>query len=337
MKDNIRALKSEDQYQKNKVLEEEIQSINTTYKSAVTAYEKILDLPTNIKTDDFDKEFAQVLKLLSERHYASAEANLKNLSQKISKEQEKSAIDFKIPENVTTANEPPASGYRQQKVQTADGSFLISIVSADLNSTKVLVDTAADSDCRDNCPVLPLAQYATRTGAFAAINGSFFCPATYPSCAGKTNSFDTLLMNKNKTYFNSDNNVYSVVPAVIFGSGWIRFVSRSLEWGRDTGVDAVIANYPLLVSNGQSTFAGSDDSKLTGRGPRTFVGNINNTVYIGVVYNASSKEAAEVLRTLGLQNALGMDQGGSTALWHGGSYKVGPGRNIPNAIVFVKK
>jgi len=29
-----------------------------------------------------------------------------------------------------------------------------------------------------------------------------FCPSTYPQCAGKTNSFDTLLMNKNKVYFN---------------------------------------------------------------------------------------------------------------------------------------
>jgi len=30
------------------------------------------------------------------------------------------------------------------------------------------------------------------------INGSFFCPADYPTCAGKTGSFDLLVMNKNK-------------------------------------------------------------------------------------------------------------------------------------------
>jgi hypothetical protein len=54
------------------------------------------------------------------------------------------------------------------------------------------------------------------TFTYAGINGVFFCPSTYPSCAGKTNSFDTLLMNKNKTYFNGTNNIYSTVPAVLF-------------------------------------------------------------------------------------------------------------------------
>jgi len=55
--------------------------------------------------------------------------------------------------------------------------------------------------------------------AYAGVNGGYFCPPEYPSCAGKTNSFDTLLMNKNKVYFNSDNNKFSVVPAVVFGNG----------------------------------------------------------------------------------------------------------------------
>ena len=45
---------------------------------------------------------------------------------------------------------------------------------------------------------------------------------------------------------------------------------------------------------------------------------------------------ARVLHAMGMQNALNLDSGGSTALYSGG-YKVGPGRNIPNAIVLVKK
>ncbi|HSX40150.1 MAG TPA: phosphodiester glycosidase family protein [Candidatus Saccharimonadales bacterium] len=47
-------------------------------------------------------------------------------------------------------------------------------------------------------------------------------------------------------------------------------------------------------------------------------------------------DAAHVLKTLGLENALNLDEGGSSALWFGG-YKVGPGRNIPNAVLFLKK
>lgn len=213
---------------------------------------------------------------------------------------------------------------------------MVSIVSADLNSARVIVDTASDSDCRDNCPVLSLGDYIFRNGAFAGINGSYFCPASYPSCAGKTNSFDTLLMNKNKKYFNSDNNVYSTVPAVIFSGNSARFVSQSLEWGRDTGVDAVLANYPLLVLNGQNIFGGSGDAKHTGKGPRGFIGATGSAVYIGVVSNATVSEAAKVLTTMGIANALNLDSGGSTALWYG-DYKAGPGRNIPNAILFIKR
>ena len=59
-------------------------------------------------------------------------------------------------------------------------------------------------------------------------------------------------------------------------------------------------------------------------------------VYIGIVRGASVGEAALVLKEMGIKNAINLDSGGSSALWFGG-YKAGPGRNIPNAILFVKK
>jgi hypothetical protein len=143
-------------------------------------------------------------------------------------------------------------------------------------------------------------------------------------------------MNKNKVYFNSDNNVYSVVPAVIFSNGSVRFIGQSLEWGRDTGIDSMIANQPLLVSGGNVVFNGDGDPKKGSKGPRSFVANKGTIVYIGVTYNATVAENAHVLKALGMDNALNLDSGGSTALWSGG-YKVGPGRAIPNAILFVRK
>ena len=143
-------------------------------------------------------------------------------------------------------------------------------------------------------------------------------------------------MNKNKYYFNSGNNVYSTNPAVIFGSGYIRFVSAASQWGRDTGVDGVLSNYPLLVNGGNISFGGDDDPKKGSKGARSFVANKGNTVYIGVVSNATVAESARVMKALGMENALNLDNGGSTALWSGG-YKVGPGRDLPNAILFVKR
>jgi hypothetical protein len=95
-------------------------------------------------------------------------------------------------------------------------------------------------------------------------------------------------------------------------------------------------NYPLLVSGGNIAFGGGSDPKMGSKGPRGFVANKGSTVYIGITYNATVAENAHVLKTLGIENAMNLDSGGSTALWFGG-YKAGPGRNIPNAIVFVRK
>ncbi|MBI2595938.1 phosphodiester glycosidase family protein [Candidatus Daviesbacteria bacterium] len=330
-------LKSQDQYKINQDLKKEVDNIQKTYDSAVVTYEKMLDFSGDkTKKAEFEKSFAKSLKLLSGRNYSEAGKILADVKSSIEKENQKAAAAFKIPENVPQNNTPPSSGFSQQKVHIDNRDFLVNIVSADLNSTKVIVDTASDGDCRDNCPVLPLADFVSRSGAFAGINGSFFCPSSYPSCTGKTNSFDTLLMNKNKTYFNSDNNVYSNVPAVIFSGGSARFVTQSLQWGRDTSVDSVLANYPLYVLNGEVQFSANGDPKIDSKGTRTFVGTTGSTVYIGLVYNASAGETAQVLKTMGMQNALGLDQGGSTALWFGG-YKAGPGRQIPNALLLVKK
>ncbi|MBI3385297.1 phosphodiester glycosidase family protein [Candidatus Gottesmanbacteria bacterium] len=333
----LNSLKNQDQYKINKTLRVEIDSIQKTYTKAVDSYEKLLDLKAISKPPaEFDNLLTKSLVFLSQKNYASASASLLMLDESIQKERDKLAASFVIPTNLPTDNQPPNSGFKQQQVSVDGQNFLVDIIAADLNSTKVIVDTASDSDCKDNCPVLSLADYVSRSGAYAGVNGSYFCPATYPTCADKKNSFDTLLMNKNKKYFNSDNNVYSVIPAIIISGTNIRYVNKSLEWGRDTGVDAVIANYPLLSSDGQVVFGGSSGPKINNKSSRSFVGSTGSTIYIGVVFNASTAETANVLKTLGLRFALNLDDGGSTALWFSG-YKAGPGRNIPNAILFLKK
>ncbi len=337
---DLKTVTSEDQYVKNKKQEEEIKLISLTYKKTVKVYEDLLKLKeAGGETEKLDGLISQSLTYLSDKNYASAEAVLTTLANDIKKEQDalaQKAASFTIPANIVTNNTPPGSGYSRQKVQTEIGDFLVDIISADLNSTKVIIDTASDGTCANDCPVLSLADYVSRSGAYAGINGSYFCPASYPSCAGKTNSFDTLLMNKNKIYFNSDNNVYSTVPVAVFGNGWARFIGRSSDWGRDTSVDGVIANQPLLLSGGNIVFGGDGDPKKGSKGARSFVGNKGSTVYIGVTHNATVAENAYVLKALGLENALNLDSGGSTALWSGG-YKVGPGRTIPNAVLFVRK
>lgn len=330
-------LKNQDQYKINKDLEKTIAAIESSYKKSVAVYESLVKLRETItKTTKFDEAYVSVLNLLSKREYASAEAVLNKLQSDIAAQQTTVASAFSIPANVTSNNAPPASGYRRQKVSADIGEYLVDIVSADLNSTRVVVDTASSSDCRDSCPVLSLAEYAARSGAFAAINGPYFCPASYPSCAGKTNSFDTLLMNKVKYYFNSDNNVYSSVPAVIFSGNSARFVGQSSQWGRDQGVDGVIASQPMLVSGGNIVFGGDGEPKRGTKGARSFIGTTGSTVYIGVVHNATVAEVAHVLKALGVQDALNLDSGASTGLWSG-SYIIPQGRATPFGIILQRK
>jgi len=341
-KKELSVLKNEDQYKINQELKEKIKLTDETYKKTATSYEKLVDLKAQKQdTTDLDTMYAGIVKYLADLNFSSGSALLTQLNNGVDKKYSTIAAAAKSAASAAEAtaalnNAPPGNGYSFQAVKTDAGTFNVSIVAADLNSTRAIIDTASDSDCTNNCPVMNLGDYVARSGAYAGINGPFFCPAEYPSCAGKTNSFDTLLMNKNKHYFNSDNNKYSTVPLVYFTGNTMGIRGQTLEWGRDTGVDSVVANFPLYIVGGNNAFGGSGDPKLESVGPRTFVANKGNTAYIGIVYSATSAQAASVLKTLGMDNALGLDQGGSTALWFNG-YKAGPGRNIPAVLLFVRK
>jgi len=334
----LEEFKNKDFVKQNQELENLVKNLQDSYKKSISVYERLLDLKAKKKnTQEIDKNFSEGIFKLSQKDYIEANKTFDEVLAKIKEEEEKIALSFNIPKDVPQTNSPPQSGFSKQNVLVEGiGNFMVSIVAADLSNTKVIVDTASDSDCFNNCPVIPLAEYVSRNGAFAGINGTYFCPAEYPSCAGKTNTFDLLVMNHKKTYFNSANNIYSPNPGVIFGDSYIRFVSSIQEWGRDTSPNGVLSNFPLLVFNSEIRFGGDSDPKKGSKGGRSFVANKGNTVYIGVVHNATVAESARVLKSLGMENALNLDNGGSTALWFGG-YKVGPGRNLPNAILFVRK
>ena len=320
------AYKSTDQVVLNQKLTAELKALKATFSQVVADYELLIDLKGDKKQfTKVDTFYAQALTQLASENYASASATLKNLEAEIKTESAAAA-----------ATVPASAKPSGQTVHTSSGDFTVNVISADLKTTKVIVDTASDHDCANNCPVMPLGTFVQRSGAYAGINGPYFCPTAYPACAGKTNSFDTLMMNKNKTYFNSDNNVYSTVPAAIF-STTSRFVDKSEEWGRDTSVDSVIAGQPLLVFNGQSQFSGNNDPKESSQVSRAFIGATDSTVYIGIVYNASVAQMAQVVTAMGIRNAINLDSSGSLAMWNNGKYVAGPGRDTPFGILLVRR
>ncbi len=306
------------------------------FKDSIGTYEKIVDLQkSGAKTQPLEVLWAEVMADIANNNTSSASADLNKLQTAVS-QTETALVSTPPPTQLPVSNSPPGSGFSQQVVTIDSGSFVVSIVSADLKTSKLIVDTASEHDCGNNCPVNSLDFYARRSGAFAGVNGPYFCPDTYPTCADKKNSFDTLLMNKNKVYFNSDNNVYSTNPVAIFSTS-SRFEEKGQAWGRDTSVDSVIMGRPLLVFNNSVWFNGNSDSKETSKGNRAFVGATDGTVYIGIVHSATVAQVAQVLAKLGIRNAINLDSGGSAAMWVNGKYIIGPGRNLPFGVLLVKR
>ena len=329
----LEALKNEDQYKINQDLKNKIAEVEKTYGQLEDTIEEVVDARAQgVATATLEKDLAASVSDLGQLKYEDARGKLTTISNKVDE-----LLAVKLAAVVAQAapnqNPPAAGSYSRQSVSTSRGTFTVSLIAEEAGSVRMITDAASDNTCSNDCPVLPLATYVARNGGFAGINGSYFCPPDYPNCAGRVNSFDTLFFNaRTKNYLNSDNNVYSTVPMVVQnGDRSMRFMGQSLEWGRDTGINGGIANHPMLVSGGNATV-----TETAGKGPRGFIGVKGGTLYIGVVHGADLGDAAAVLDTLGLDTAMNLDGGGSSALYYNGSYKIGPGRNLPNAVILAR-
>ncbi len=324
-------LKADDQVKKNEALSDVIDNIQKTYEEGAKLFEDRADLVIIAgKVATVDKELAKFLSLLGEQKWVEANEQVKKVRTEIEKIIVANTPKVTVPTTSTASNSLPGSGYSRQKVTTSRGEFVISMISAP--GARVIVETAGDSDCSDNCPTKTLAEHVAASGGFAGINGGYFCPPDYPKCQGKVNSFDTLAVNgRNKAVLNRANNVYSVVPLMAAYGNSLSFYDQTVQWGVDTSSTGALANHPRLVRDG-SNATGDNGSK----GTRGFIGKKDSTIVIGHVYAASLQDAAEVLVTLGIQNAMNLDGGGSSALYYEGSYKAGPGRGLPTAIVLAR-
>ena len=331
--DQYEKLKNEDQVVKNASLSAEIAAIGKTYSGGARLFEARADLAVaGNKTKEVDIALAKFLSLLGKRDYKAADEQAITITKLIDKIIAESVPKVTSPviTAATSSNTLPGSGYTRQKVSTSRGEFVVSMVIAP--GARAVVETASDSDCSNNCPTKSLAEHIGASGGFAGINGAYFCPPDYARCQDKINTFDTLAVNgRTKAVLNRDNNVYSTVPLVAMYGSSISFYDQTLQWGIDTGSGGALANYPRLVRDG--TVATTEEN---GKGTRGFIGVKDGAIVIGHVYAASFGDTAEVLKTLGLQNAMNLDGGGSTALWFEGGYKAGPGRSLPTAIVLVR-
>jgi hypothetical protein len=96
-----------------------------------------------------------------------------------------------------TVQSPPPSpavsvpvGYSVQSVPTSRGTFTAHVIKEPLATVSIRTATANASDCVADCPAQPLLDYLNQNGAFAGINGTYFCPPDYAACASQVNSYD---------------------------------------------------------------------------------------------------------------------------------------------------
>jgi len=241
--------------------------------------------------------------------------------------------------SVAPVSGPPGAGYSTITVATEKGNFSASVLSIDLNSARMITDTGNDSDCADNCTAMSLADYVARNGGFAGVNGTYFCPPEYPECASKKNSFDFSVYNTRLgKWINQGMLSWGNRAIVYFDGGGAHYQQNAAGFGG--GLTAGIVNYPGLVSGGQVQIddnqSGLSDKQRSvgtkvGIGVR---GSKNIMVVIGRSVNM--QQFAYIFKSLGADGALNIDDGGSTALYYNGSYKAGPGRALPNAVIFAR-
>jgi hypothetical protein len=240
---------------------------------------------------------------------------------------------------IPTVSGPPGAGYSYVTVHTEKGDFKAQILSIDLNSSRMITDTANNSDCATNCPVMSVSDFVAKNGGFAGVNGTYLCPgeSAYPECAGKTNSFDYPVWNTRLSHWINGGNLGWSSRSIFYtdGSG-AHYNENAGSFGGS--LTAGVVNYPGLVDNGQVQIddnqSGLSD-KQKGVNSKTGIGLIDSKHVIIVIANAANmQQFAYIFKALGAKSALNLDNGGSTALYYNGHYLAGPGRNIPNAIIF---
>jgi hypothetical protein len=243
------------------------------------------------------------------------------------------------------------SNYEEKLVVVGKDTFAVKMVTIDLSAPglEIITDTASDYDCNTDCPTKTLVDYVKAASGFTAINGSYFCASDYISCATTKNYFFYPVYNSRLgKMINADQLKWPTTgPILVFGTDNHPYFILSTQEFKDvatfesaygTKIKAAISNKPALIHNGINIVSDQelDTKQRTVKSLRSGIGIKDNKAFLLVASNATVIDLGNIMESLGMDQAMNLDGGGSTALYYQGLYKAGPGRNLPNAIVFKK-
>jgi len=240
------------------------------------------------------------------------------------------------------------SAYEHKKITARGYDFTVDMITIDMSDPdlRIISQSADKKDCDSTCSAFPLAAYVLENGAFAGINGTYF--ESY-NRAKINYYFFPVYNSKEKIFINEDQLKYWTTGPIFVWDENNRFYYfkdsrefsgvRQFEEKYGVKIQAAIGNKPRLIENGQNLLIEWDidtkqrDAKLA----RNAIGVKGDKLYLVIAQSATVPDLAEIMKVIGVDYALNLDGGYSSALWYGDEYMVGPGRNIPNAIVFAKK
>jgi len=244
------------------------------------------------------------------------------------------------------------SSYEYTKVKTDRGSFYVDIIKVDLNKPglKILTDTADNKTCKTNCSAKPLTDYIYPAKAFAGINGTYFCSSK--GCGAANYYFFPIYNTASKVLINeSELKYWTTGPMMVFDTNNkfyyfkdAREFKSVADFESKNGVtlQAAMGNKPRLVEEGKNVLIDweIDTGQRYGKYLRNAIGyqdngtNGHGTVYLVVAHLATIDDLAVIMKTLKMDYALNLDGGSSAALFYNDEYMVGPGRDIPNVLMF---
>jgi hypothetical protein len=238
------------------------------------------------------------------------------------------------------------SSYQIKRVTTTAGIFRTDIITIDLTdpNLRIITDTASDNDCAGPCPARELIDYIDDNNGFAAINATYF-----ETGAARRNYYFFPVYNSRLNRLINENQLkwWTTGPMMVFDEhNKFYYFADSREFG---GVDqfeakygvkiqAALGNKPRLIENYLNLLIDweLDGQQTTGKYLRAAIGYKDNKIYLVAVSQATVPDLALVMQELGVEYALNLDGGYSTALYYNDEYMLGPGRLIPNALIFAK-
>lgn len=148
----------------------------------------------------------------------------------------------------------------------------------------------------------------------------------------------------------TNNNIFFMWPhnankdgSLTFENYLERVKKKSLAKGGSGELRAAFDNDPRLINSRGSVMYATGMPNIVSRElfymktRRNFIGWNKERFYLASVGRSDLEEFRGIIKNMGLQYAINVDAGGSTALYANGKYLHGPGRNIVNAVLIVPR